>query len=94
MSLATDRHCAGCGADLQGEPIPEELREEYYGGETHFRRVIAVEYSYDSPNRYDGVSEWRCPDCGRREGRWSGRVLEDGEEELRFGGPMLPGLPD
>lgn len=53
---------------------------------THYSRVIGVEYGYDSPERYDGVSEWRCPDCGRREGRWSGKVLQDDELEPRFGG--------
>lgn len=49
---------------------------------THFCRVIGIEYQ----GGYDGVSEWRCPDCGRREGRWSGKVLQDGETEPRYGG--------
>lgn len=44
---------------------------------THFSRVIGVEYQ----GGFDGVSEWRCPDCGRREGRFSGKVLGDGEFE-------------
>lgn len=50
---------------------------------THFSRVVGVEYDYDCPERHDGVSEWRCPDCGRREGRFSGNVLVDGELERR-----------
>lgn len=49
---------------------------------THFCRVIGIEYQ----GGYDGVSEWRCPDCGRREGRWSGKVLGEGETEERYGG--------
>lgn len=52
-------------------------------------RMIGVEYPYGDPNRYDGVSEWRCPDeeyCGVRIGRWSGKRLEPGEAEPRFGG--------
>ncbi len=49
------------------------------------KNIIGVEYSYDSPNRYDGVSEWIFT-CGHRVGRWTGDVLEDGQEEPRFGG--------
>lgn len=86
MSLATADTCSGCGTSLLGDPIPEEWRDKYYGGATHYRRVIGVEYAYGNPERYDGVSEWRCPDCGRREGRWSGRVLADEEIEPRYGG--------
>lgn len=79
MKLAPDRPdrlakgelCPGCGSDLT---LPD-------GGS----RVIGVEYAYGDPNRYDGVSEWRCPDCGYREGRWTGRHLADQEAEPRFG---------
>lgn len=42
-----------------------------------YSRVIGVEYQ----GGFDGVSEWVCPDCGRREGRFSGKVLVDGEKE-------------
>ncbi len=42
--------------------------------------IIGVEYAYDSPYYYDGVSEWQC-ECGYREGRFSGRELKDGEYE-------------
>lgn len=48
--------------------------------------AIGCEYAYDSPERYDGISEYQCPECGRREGRWTGNVLQDGEVEPRFGG--------
>lgn len=85
MSLATDTHCPGCGSNLRGDPIPEESRASY-GGSTHFRRVIGVEYAHGNPYRYDGISEWRCPDCGLREGRWTGNVLTGDEYEPRYGG--------
>lgn len=52
--------------------------------------MIGVEYGYDSPDHYDGVSEWWCPDndgCGVRIGRWSGKRLVDGETEPRYGAP-------
>lgn len=44
-----------------------------------------IEYAYDHPDRYDGVSEWSCPACGCRWGRWTGTVLGLGETEPRFG---------
>ena len=34
---------------------------------------------------WDGVSEWICVDCGTRFGRWTGRVLTEGEIEKRYG---------
>jgi rubredoxin len=52
---------------------------------THFSRLIGVQYQ----GGYDGVSEWRCPSCGYREGRWSGRELTGDELEPRYGGPAL-----
>jgi hypothetical protein len=48
--------------------------------------VGGCEYPY-GPNHYDGVSEWRYA-CGHRIGRWTGKVLAEGEAELPFGGKM------
>lgn len=50
-----------------------------------------VEYTFDSPQHYDGVSEWVCltEDCSMenvRVGRRTGNWLEDGQVEPRFGG--------
>lgn len=42
--------------------------------------VIGIEYDYLSKNHYDGISEWRCQDCGYRENRFTGQELKDGEE--------------
>lgn len=44
---------------------------------------------------YDGISEWRCDDCGHRVGRWSGLTLGEGELEGRYGhgSPVKVGLP-
>ena len=50
------------------------------------RHLIGVEYPYDHPDRYDGVSEWRCLACGKRVGRWTGRELVGEETEPRHGG--------
>jgi hypothetical protein len=101
MALADEKKCDGCGADLRGDAIPEDILHYYNSGPngeflatiedyraiadqltnptTHYSRVIGVEYQ----GGYDGVSEWVCPDCGCREGRWSGKVLTGDEKEGR-----------
>lgn len=43
------------------------------------------EYPYGDRCHYDGTSEYHCP-CGARTGRWSGKVLKDGEAEPPSGG--------
>lgn len=43
------------------------------------------EYPHDHPEHFDGVSEFQCLACGRREGRWTRRVLTDGASEPRYG---------
>jgi DNA-directed RNA polymerase subunit RPC12/RpoP len=78
-------NCPNCGVSWQGEEIAEESRKFYGTDTTHFSRVIGVEYSYDSPERYDGVSEYQCTYCGARFGRWTGKKLEDNELEPRWG---------
>lgn len=47
--------------------------------------MTAVEYPWDDPNHYDGISEYRCMNCGYRKGRWSGRELKENESEPIFG---------
>ena len=48
--------------------------------------LIAVEYAYPHPEHYDGISEYACPDRHYRVGRWSNKILKEGEAEKRFGG--------
>jgi hypothetical protein len=72
MGIHDDQRCPGCGADMSGVG-------------TRDSRLISVEYAHESPERYDGVSEWRCPDCDYREGRWTGRRLWGRQTEPRFG---------
>lgn len=50
-------------------------------------QIMGVEYELTDPNHYDGVSEWRCQGCGNRVGRWSGKLLKEGESERRFAAP-------
>ena len=52
-------------------------------------KVILVEYWYDNPNRYDGISEISCKDCGKRYGRWTNNVLKENEFEPPYGDSKL-----
>ena len=57
--------CPYCRVSLIGEPIPKDIA--HYYSDTHWRREIGIEY----PEKYDGVWEWKCPDCG---GVWPSEV--------------------
>lgn len=51
---------------------------------------LAIQYSYDHPEHYDGTSEFKCLRCGLRRGRWSGKILTsngkgDVSSEPRYG---------
>lgn len=48
-------------------------------------QFVGVEYGHDSPEHYDGISEYMCPKCEKRIGRWSGKTLKEGELEPRYG---------
>lgn len=56
--MSNPDNCPKCGVSLIGDPIPE-MYLIHYGGSTHWRREIGLEY----PELYDGVWEWQCPDC-------------------------------
>ena len=57
------------------------------------RELVALEYNYNNPAHYDGISEYFCPQPSNknkeqwhyREGRWSGKILKSGDFELPFG---------
>ena len=48
-------------------------------------QMYGLEYAYPHPDRYDGVSEWGCPKCQLRIGRWTGKRLAAGESEPPHG---------
>lgn len=72
-------NCPECGTSWDAGPIFERFRRDpYYVGKTdeqlrayikecygdenaHFSRLIGVEIR----GYYDGVSMWKCPDCGK-----------------------------
>ena len=45
-------------------------------------RLILVDYSHLPKHQaYDGWAELKCPICNFRIGRWSGKILKEGEFE-------------
>jgi hypothetical protein len=64
------RYCPLCKSDWQGVEIPIEHRENYAEGTTHFSRLIGIEIQ----GGYDGVSYWKCPDCGATWNRFTGEL--------------------
>lgn len=42
------------------------------------------QYRYTDED-YDGISEWVCLPCNIRVGRWTERILQNGEIEPRYG---------
>lgn len=51
-------NCPHCKISLLGEPIPEEHKEHYAPGATHFKRELG-RYDWDQ----DRTVEYSCPDC-------------------------------
>lgn len=57
------------GGEFYKHKTDEDLRKiaGYYGwspeNPRRFSKVIGVELPYGHPDRYDGVSFWRCPHC-------------------------------
>lgn len=52
--------CPHCGANLQGDEIPETHRA-HFGGRAHYSRIIAI---YDP--ELDQTTHYKCPDCRAR----------------------------
>lgn len=58
-------NCPHCNVSLIGDPIPENTPGHELN--SFWRREIGIEY----PELYDGVWEWKCPDC---KGTWDSEV--------------------
>ena len=71
------RYCPHCNTDLNGEKIPEESRG-FFGDKTHFSRLMGIE-----DGSYDGVSYWRCPDCGVVWDRFTGEISKSKTIEMK-----------
>ncbi len=48
-------------------------------------KILMIEYSWDHPEHYDGISEITCTECKRRWGRWTDKELLEGEFEPVYG---------
>jgi hypothetical protein len=70
-SLGPDTHfCPACGADWYTGFISPKGKP--------YSRLIGIEI----PEKYDGVSFWRCPDCTTEWDRFTGMIHKRGN--LRF----------
>ena len=49
-------------------------------------KITSIQYAWNVPEHYNGISEWRCEDCKTRFGRWTGKVLTGNEREKINGG--------
>ena len=47
------------------------------------KRIVGVQYAPDNPEAIDGISEIKCSQCGERTGRFSKKILAEGEYEKR-----------
>lgn len=73
-------HCPACGSDLDGGPIPEEIRA-CYSPPYRWRREIGLSDG-------DSIYAWRCPDCRHewlRGPEYARRAAANGWE-----GPQMP----
>lgn len=57
-----------------------------FNPKNHEHPLISIEYSWDTPEHYDGISEYYCKKCNKRWGRWSGKELKENEREPVWGG--------
>jgi transposase-like protein len=77
------KKCPECGSSWDGGSIVEKLHEQepwktkeeieitvkqYYSPPYRFSRLIGVE----DAQKYDGISYWKCPDCGTMWNRFTG----------------------
>lgn len=46
--------------------------------------IVGIEYQYGSKYRFDGISEWKCFDCGYRQGRFCEEELTGHECERPY----------
>jgi hypothetical protein len=79
--MSTPMSCPN-NCDLTGDPIPDEHRDYYQEGSTHFSRAIGIYDWYK-----DRTVFWSCPDCKVTWDRFTKEIIEDEEE-----GRILPGL--
>ena len=90
MEIKKQTVCPECGANWDGGDIFETLVKQdwwkknmtedglreyvkkFYAPPYRYSRIIGVE----DPMVYDGVSWWKCPDCGTMWDRWTNEKVE------------------
>lgn len=48
----------------------------------YYSHLVGVEFPYDHPEHYDGVSQWMCPSCGTRWNRWTREEISTDSETI------------
>ena len=43
--------------------------------------MVGIEYPWNHPRHYDGVSEWKCTQCGTRIDRFTNKIIPEEERE-------------
>lgn len=71
--------------DLRGMKIKRNENGDFIMKCCDEPKMLMVQYGYQHPEQYDGVSEYTCSKCGYRQGRWSGKELVGKDYELRYG---------
>lgn len=62
----------------------EQYMKDSYAPPYRWRREIGIEYMLTNED-YDGISEYKCPDCHTRFGRWTGTEIPEGYLESQYG---------
>ena len=83
--------CRACGITWNGKEIPDELMDsgryatrreaeeaaEDYGWTSTNKRCFKINMvGIEDPEKYDGVSYWRCTSCGATWDRFTGELLD------------------
>lgn len=71
-----DYKCSVNGCDLKGEKIPEDYSDHYY--DTHFSKAIGIQIR----GYYDGMSFYKCPECGGMWCRFTGKTVKDEQDGI------------
>jgi DNA-directed RNA polymerase subunit RPC12/RpoP len=57
IDILDKTNCPHCGANLIGNPIPDDIKAEY-GNASHFSRIVGL---YDQKTQR--IKAYECPDC-------------------------------
>lgn len=71
--------------DKQDNLITRDDQQNFIANCCDSPNVLMIQYGYDCPEEYDGISEYTCQTCNYRQGRWSGKSLVGEQYENKYG---------